>query len=103
MAGSSTTDKVVNYIVCIGASVVIVGALFKILHWKGADIMLMIGLLTEAFIFLVYAFLPPPGNEMAALAEALPKMNLAGGGGNPAVDKLDKMLNEADITPASLK
>ncbi|MBC8035043.1 MAG: gliding motility protein GldL [Chitinophagaceae bacterium] len=102
MAGSSTTDKVVNYIVCIGASVVIVGALFKILHWKGADLMLMIGLLTEAFIFLVYAFLPPPGNEMAALAEALPKMNLSGGG-NPAVDKLDKMLNEADITPATIK
>lgn len=101
MAGSSKVDKLVNYIVCIGASVVIIGALFKILHWKGADIMLMVGLFTEAFIFLVYAFLPPPGNEMAAIAEALPKM--ATSSGNPAVEKLDKMLNEADITPANLK
>ncbi|HMV88446.1 MAG TPA: gliding motility protein GldL, partial [Cyclobacteriaceae bacterium] len=31
----------------IGAAVVIVGALFKILHLPGADEMLMIGLLTE--------------------------------------------------------
>lgn len=100
MAGSTKTDKLVNYIVCIGASVVIIGALFKILHWKGADYMLMLGLFTEAFIFLVYAFLPPPGNEMAAIAEALPKMATSG---NPALDKLDKMMAEADITPTNLK
>lgn len=101
MAGSTKTDKLVNYIVCIGASVVITGALFKILHWRGADIMLMVGLFTEAFIFLVYAFLPPPGNEMAALAEALPKM--ATSTGNPALQSLDKMMHEADITPTNLK
>ncbi|HJU45602.1 MAG TPA: gliding motility protein GldL [Chitinophagaceae bacterium] len=101
MAGSAKTDKLVNYIVCIGASVVIVGALFKILHWRGADIMLMLGLFTEAFIFLVYAFLPPPGNEMAAIAEALPKM--ATSNSNPALQTLDKMMQEADITPTNLK
>ena len=43
----------------LGAAVVIVGALFKILHWKGADVMLMVGLLTEAAIFFVSAFEPP--------------------------------------------
>ena len=43
----------------IGAAVVIVGALFKILHWTGADQMLMIGLFTEAGIFLLSAFEPP--------------------------------------------
>lgn len=101
MAGSTKTDKLVNYIVCIGASVVIVGALFKILHWRGADIMLMLGLFTEAFIFLVYAFLPPPGNDMAAIAEALPKM--ATSNSNPALQSLDKMMQEADITPTNLK
>lgn len=42
----------------IGAAVVIVGALFKILHWTGADEMLMIGLFTEAGIFLLSAFEP---------------------------------------------
>jgi gliding motility-associated protein GldL len=43
----------------IGAAVVIVGALFKILHIEGADLMLMIGLLTEAGIFFLSAFEPP--------------------------------------------
>jgi gliding motility-associated protein GldL len=43
----------------IGAAVVIVGALFKILHIEGADLMLMIGLLTEAAIFFLSAFEPP--------------------------------------------
>ncbi|QOI96611.1 MAG: gliding motility protein GldL [Flammeovirgaceae bacterium] len=43
----------------IGAAVVIVGALFKILHLTGADQMLMVGLLTEAAIFFLSAFEPP--------------------------------------------
>ncbi len=42
----------------LGAAVVIVGALFKITHWPGATAMLVIGLLTEAFIFVVSAFEP---------------------------------------------
>jgi gliding motility-associated protein GldL len=42
----------------IGAAVVIVGALFKILHMPGADEMLMIGLSTEAVIFFLSAFEP---------------------------------------------
>ena len=42
----------------IGASVVIVGALFKIQHWKGAGIMLTLGLSTEAIIFFFSAFEP---------------------------------------------
>jgi gliding motility-associated protein GldL len=43
----------------IGAAVVIVGALFKILHLTGADEMLMLGLSTEAVIFFLSAFEPP--------------------------------------------
>jgi gliding motility-associated protein GldL len=42
----------------LGASVVIVGALFKIMHWPGAGIMLTAGLLTEAVIFFFSAFEP---------------------------------------------
>jgi gliding motility-associated protein GldL len=42
----------------IGASVVIVGALFKIMHWPGAGPMLILGLGTEAIIFLFSAFEP---------------------------------------------
>jgi len=65
-----------------------------------ADFFLTAGLITEAIIFMVYAFLPPPGGEMAAIAEALPKM--AGSSGNPALTKMEDMLKAADITPANL-
>lgn len=44
---------VVNIVYSAGASVVIVGALFKILHWPGASQVLMIGMFTEAFLFLI--------------------------------------------------
>ncbi len=45
--------NVVNIVYSAGASVVIVGALFKILHWPGASQVLMIGMFTEAFLFLI--------------------------------------------------
>ncbi len=104
MAGASkSTEKIVNVIVCVGATIVLIGAWAKLLHMPFANIMLTVGLLTEAFIFLVYAFLPPPGSEMAAIAEALPKVAGNTVSGNPALQGLDKMMQEADITPANLK
>ncbi len=42
----------------IGASIVIIGALFKIQHWTGAGFMLAVGLCTEAIIFFFSAFEP---------------------------------------------
>lgn len=42
----------------MGASVVIVGALFKINHWTGAEQMLIIGMGIEALIFFASAFEP---------------------------------------------
>ncbi len=42
-----------------GAAVVIIGALFKINHYTGADTMLIIGLGTESIIFFFSAFEPP--------------------------------------------
>ena len=45
--------RVVNIVYSAGASVVIIGALFKILHWEGASQVLMIGMFTEAFLFLI--------------------------------------------------
>jgi gliding motility-associated protein GldL len=41
-----------------GASVVIIGAMFKIMHWPGAGMMLVGGLSTEAVIFFFSAFEP---------------------------------------------
>lgn len=42
----------------LGASVVIIGALFKILHWDFGSELLAIGLITEAIIFAISAFEP---------------------------------------------
>jgi gliding motility-associated protein GldL len=41
-----------------GAAVVIAGALFKILHLTGANVMLFIGMMTESLIFFMSAFEP---------------------------------------------
>jgi gliding motility-associated protein GldL len=48
-----------NYAYSWGASLVIIGALFKLQHWNHAGVWLSIGLLTEAFIFFISAFEPP--------------------------------------------
>jgi gliding motility-associated protein GldL len=104
MAGvSKSTERIVNVIVCMGAAIVIFGAWQKITHQALADFFLTAGLITEAIIFVVYAFLPPPGSEMHAIAEALPKLAGSANSGNPALAKMDKMMQDADINPASLK
>ena len=103
MAGvSKRTERIVNVIVCMGAAIVIFGAWQKITHQPLADFFLTAGLITEAIIFVVYAILPPPGSEMHAIAEALPRMANNANAGNPAIAKMDKMLQEADITPENL-
>lgn len=48
----------------VGASIVIVGALFKIQHYPGASLMLILGLGTEALLFLMFAFAPKPKHEV---------------------------------------
>ncbi|MBR0036532.1 MAG: gliding motility protein GldL [Bacteroidales bacterium] len=53
------SPKTFNYLYSIGASIVILGSLFKLLHITGADLMLIIGMGTEAFIFFVSAFDEP--------------------------------------------
>lgn len=50
--------KVMNFAYGMGAAVVIIGALFKLMHWPGASPMLIIGLSVEAFIFGLSAFDP---------------------------------------------
>lgn len=48
-----------GYVYGWGASLVLIGALFKLQHWNHSGIMLTIGLMTEAFIFFLSAFEPP--------------------------------------------
>ena len=48
-----------NLIIGCGASVVLVGALFKIQSWPYASEMLTVGLLTEAALFIMLGVIPP--------------------------------------------
>jgi gliding motility-associated protein GldL len=99
--------KVMNFAYGMGAAVVIVGALFKIQHWTGASQLLVIGLLTEAFIFALSAF----DKVDDELDWTLVYPELAGGEAKPKAkkkeeasdadgllsQKLDVMLKEAKI------
>jgi gliding motility-associated protein GldL len=91
-----------------GAAVVIIGALFKINHYTGADIMLIIGLGTESLIFFFSAFEPPHVEPDWSLVYP----QLAGIYHNEDLDpskafhttdtvtqELDKMLEKAKIGP----
>jgi hypothetical protein len=48
-----------NFVIGVGASIVMLGALFKIMSWEGGDTMITAGLITEAFLFLMLGILPP--------------------------------------------
>ena len=90
----------------LGAAVVIVGALFKIMHWPGANEMLILGMGTEAVIFMISAFEPIHEEwdwslvhpELAGM-EGDSKPKQAVGSGDAVSQQLDKMLSEAKIGP----
>ena len=62
MAQAKSTKRLFNMAYGLGASIVILGALFKILHWElgplNGGILLAVGLITEAIIFAISAFEP---------------------------------------------
>jgi gliding motility-associated protein GldL len=111
-AKSFLYDSLMPKIYGIGAAVVIVGALFKIEHWQGADLMLIVGLGTEAVIFFLSAFQPTAHEPDWALV--YPELNEGFdpstssrqvGGASDAKGltmKLDDMLKNANVTPEAL-
>jgi gliding motility-associated protein GldL len=95
-----------------GAAIVIIGALFKIQHYPGSDIMLPIGLGLEALIFVVMIFIPDhpeydwervhPILSPDLTPEQLHEMTengtgIAGGGGGSNADAVVKQLKDAGI------
>ncbi|MEO6488978.1 MAG: gliding motility protein GldL [Ferruginibacter sp.] len=96
----SNVSKWMDVGVSIGAAAVIFGALQKILHTPIADTWLKIGLYTEACIFLIYGILYLIYPAVKEEYEGKLKPATVG---NPALKSMDKMLEEADITPLSLK
>jgi gliding motility-associated protein GldL len=104
----------------IGASIVIIGALFKIQHYHFAGLMLSVGLCTEAIIFFFSAFEPLHEEvdwtlvypELAGITDDEPGSlgsrndrgmigagGMGGGAGSVALMKFDEMLEKAEITP----
>lgn len=105
-------DVLMPKIYGIGAAVVIVGALFKIQHWPGADLMLILGLSTEAVIFFLSAFQPQHAEPDWArvypqlaedfAGEGIVPATSAVAGGPSVTGKLDEMMRNADITPETI-
>ncbi len=105
MAQSLRKKKMMNMAYGLGASVVLIGALFKILHFSigplTGGVMLTIGLVTEALIFAMSAF----ESVDEDLDWSLVYPELAGGEGSEKggvngeglSDKLDAMLEEANL------
>lgn len=61
----------------LGAAIVILGALFKIQHYPGAGPMLIVGLGTEALLFIMFAFAPkdPADAHLSDWAKVYPQMS----------------------------
>lgn len=88
----------------IGASVVLIGALFKINHYPGADIALIVGLGTEALVFFLSSFEPPHVDpDWSLVYPELSGMYRTVNGEEKApkpktsTQQLDDMLKKADI------
>ncbi|MBI5539517.1 MAG: gliding motility protein GldL [Bacteroidia bacterium] len=94
----------------IGAAVVLVGAMFKIMHWPGSGIMLVIGLSVEAFIFFTSAFEPLHQEwdwslaypELAGMHDEIEDHDVKKkeiDTKKTALEKFDALINNAEITP----
>lgn len=91
----------INFAYGIGASIVIIGALFKITHFSigplSGNLMLAIGLITEAIIFAVSAFDAP--SEDYEWEKVYPEL----ADGTPVARKAPKVIEESDNMSLSQK
>ena len=114
-----TKEAVYNFIYSFGAAIVIIGALFKLTHWSlgplTGNVTLAIGLITEAIIFIIFAFDAPKTEESYAWENVYPELLDKEASPNPKhstlgfqaaevkelevslSDKLDKMLADAKL------
>ena len=107
MAQSKSTKKLFNMAYGLGASIVIIGALFKILHWDfgfpfDGNTLLTVGLVTEALIFAISAFEPIDDDLDWSLVYPELAGGAASGGKGESPEgllskKLDQMLKDARI------
>lgn len=113
---SDRFKRIKNLVIGVGASVVLVGALFKILHLPGADQMLMVGMLTEAFLFLMLGIIPPHKDyyweKIYPDLDVAPEVEEARHGKKiqkpieqkeSVTKQLDKMLEESKVEPMMIE
>ncbi len=83
----------------IGASIVIIGALFKIAHWPYGTMILAIGMIVEAIVFFISAFEPIEDDfDWSLLYNEIKKSSLSGNQIETKLSqKLDEMLRQANI------
>lgn len=91
-----------GYIYGWGASVVMIGALFKLQHWQFSGLLLTIGLITEAFIFFLSAFEPPL--EMPEWSKVYPELRedyefMELDELNKGKKGLDELFSSSELTP----
>lgn len=97
----------------MGAAVVIVGALFKIMHWNGWQIFLPLGLIVEAIIFMFSAFEPLHEEldwtlvypELAGMTDPdeVEGIKEAGKAGQVTLERFEDLVSNADVGPATFK
>ena len=91
---------VIDVLVSAGAAVIIFAAWAKLTHKSYADVMLTTGMWTETAIFLVYAAIewikPKHHEEDDEIAEPVKV-------GSSPLASMDKMLQDAEISPSNLK
>lgn len=112
-----TKEGIFNFVYSIGAAIVIIGALFKLTHWHlgflTGNVMLAVGLVTEAIIFTIFAFDAPEVTKkysweniypelLDANAQPAPRKNALVSNEvkeaeNSLSEKLDKMLADAKL------
>ena len=102
MSQSKSGKKLMNMVYGLGAAVVIIGALFKIMHWPYGNLMLIIGLVTEAGVFAVSAFEKVDDDLDWSLVYPELAGGAASGGKKESPEgllskKLDQMLKDARI------
>lgn len=92
-----------NYAYSFGAAIVIAGALFKIMHWPGANLMLIAGMGTEVIIFIISGFEPQSAMhaeyEWERVYPELADEGPINKNQKPLTQQLDKMLSDAKVGP----
>jgi len=95
---SKSGKTYLNYAYSIGAAVVIAGALFKLMHWPFASLMLIVGMSTEVLIFIISAFEPQfEHHDEYKWERVYPELADDELGSKSITKSLDDMLAQANI------